>query len=441
MSMTRRGTLLLDRSSEEIDSLLLHPRQVENARQTAALISELRACRQAEHYFEFQRKLFNVVYACQVYGSRITRARKRHTARKAFDTDLLGASGDLRTEELVNDRLVRQLRSVGDALAWKLFHYDRRYILALSQNQQPGPMAGKLGLKSELQLVEKLWLEGHRLGLLHDLTTCLRIGDVSEFRAEGEWATLHEVKLNPRRRDPHQARRASAAIATIQGTDAMGGSGERTAILRSPCRLKTVLPAARNVIEEAANIGFASRRLPGPRVLTVMDGTSRGLRNSSEAALSSILAVRDQALSDAGVNGGSHRLRAHTADKVTRLPAFAPLAVFPYKPTVCARLICDYTVMEWFIGESAFRDALESAGLHVRISLPLSDGTLEPADAILQAFLRDRAVTIHSTAVHQFLLEGLDISMYATALREVLERRGDAISGVLTFSGEQSVWR
>ena len=40
----------------------------------------------------------------------------------------------------VCERVDRQLRSVADALAWRVFNYDRRVIVAFSRNYPPGPM-------------------------------------------------------------------------------------------------------------------------------------------------------------------------------------------------------------------------------------------------------------------------------------------------------------
>jgi hypothetical protein len=435
----RRGTPLIGRPADVIDSLLTHPQQIKNVARVAQLIYALRACREPEDYFEFQSDLFKAVYDSQEHGRAITQAKKRQRAGKAFDTDLLGSSGDLETEQILNDRVVRQLRSVGDALAWRLFGFDRRYIIALSQNQPVGPMSGKEGLDYELGLVVELWREKRHFALLHDLTACLRIGDLTEFYSDGSHIMIHEVKANPRRRDPAQTRRAMAAVATIQhGAPLQGWEGD-AALVRSAYHLKTLLPAARNVLEEAANKGLAARRLPGPRVLTVLDGTSRRLPESA-SAVADLDALRRRALEEAG-NHGAHRLRAHTGDTASRVPAMAPLGVFPYKPTVCARLICDYMVMEWFLNDVAFRDALEAAGLRVRIMLPRADGEVDHSEAVLQASLEHKAVTLHGGAVHQVLLEALDLETYAAAIREMLESETGMPSAVLVFSEERRLWR
>jgi hypothetical protein len=89
---------------------------------------------------------------------------------------LFGSSAlvDWSTERRVWDRIQRQFRAVCDALAWRMFRFDRRYIIAMSRSADPGPM-GKEVLPYELGRVQELWEQDGVFGLLHDLTNCLRI--------------------------------------------------------------------------------------------------------------------------------------------------------------------------------------------------------------------------------------------------------------------------
>lgn len=82
----------------------------------------------------------------------------------------------------VFERVWRQLKSIGDALAWRAFGYDRRVIVALSRNASPGPMHGKDGLIKEREVIEPAWRDNGEFVLHHDLTAALRVGDLSVFR-------------------------------------------------------------------------------------------------------------------------------------------------------------------------------------------------------------------------------------------------------------------
>ncbi|WP_371663018.1 hypothetical protein [Streptomyces sp. NBC_00280] len=58
------------------------------------------------------------------------------------------------------ERLARQLRSVGDALAWRALGFHRPFILALCHNDLPDPMHDKAGQKEELDHAERGGLRG-----------------------------------------------------------------------------------------------------------------------------------------------------------------------------------------------------------------------------------------------------------------------------------------
>lgn len=75
-------------------------------------------------------------------------------------------------------------------------------------------MSGKAGLAYELGAVEELWTGHGHFALLHDLTNCLRIGDLSEFTSDGR-VLLAEVKKSGRR-DPQQIARMAAAVAAVK---------------------------------------------------------------------------------------------------------------------------------------------------------------------------------------------------------------------------------
>jgi hypothetical protein len=81
-----------------------------------------------------------------------------------------------RLEYDVCERVARQYR-VGDALAWRVFGFQRRQIIALCQNDSPGVMVGKAGLSAELARVEQAWAaSGNKLISPSRLRSCVVLG-------------------------------------------------------------------------------------------------------------------------------------------------------------------------------------------------------------------------------------------------------------------------
>ncbi len=103
-------------------------------------------------------------------------------------------------------------------MAWRAFNYDRRVIIAVSRNQHPGPTAGKNGLAPERAFLIDWWRDERRFVLLHDLTSCLTIGDATAFKEAGGGyeAYLHEIKADLRRTVPRQLRRQRMAEEAIR---------------------------------------------------------------------------------------------------------------------------------------------------------------------------------------------------------------------------------
>jgi len=196
--------LLNDMPLERANQLFNSPIHRDAYQDLAQLILDLRQCRSYEDYYHFQQELLGKVLAVQEHRAASKRVAVRLQSRKSVPADApeLRSGGETTDPEAwqlevdVCERVDRQLRSVADGLAWRIFNYDRRVIVALSRSDQTGQMAGKDGLLSERNFLTQTWEEERSFVLLHDLTTCLRIGDATQFRVVGDGyeAYLHEIK-------------------------------------------------------------------------------------------------------------------------------------------------------------------------------------------------------------------------------------------------------
>ena len=184
------------------EEVLNHPRHQACQTTLAELIAQLRACENVKDGYEFQNDLLMHRLAVDADRNAFSRAVKRmkHGERPQADAPEPQsglALGSLETWQLeldICERVGRQLRCVGDALAWRGFGFERRYILALCRNEPPGVMAGKAGLAAERARVDQAWKEDGKFAILHDLTNCLRIGDVTVF-GDGPPETI-EINLD-----------------------------------------------------------------------------------------------------------------------------------------------------------------------------------------------------------------------------------------------------
>ncbi|WP_432163942.1 hypothetical protein [Streptomyces tendae] len=176
--------LLTDMPSDRLDALIKHPFHRENGERLVDFIRDLRQCNSAEDVVAFQRELLHATLAANLARAERSRVIKRLRKGQSLPADapdlIVGDPHDLedwRLESDVLERVARHLRSIGDAMAWRAFRYDRRYILTLGRNESPGPMTlSKEGTVHEIQFAEQQWREHGRFTLLHDITNCLRFG-------------------------------------------------------------------------------------------------------------------------------------------------------------------------------------------------------------------------------------------------------------------------
>jgi hypothetical protein len=289
-------------------------------------------------------------------------------------------------ERDVCERVVRQLKCVGDALAWRVFGFQRKHIIALCQSASPGGFAGKAGRAAELARVEQAYREDGKFANLRDLTNCLRIGDVTIFDKDGTFKT-DEVKTNPGRASPAQNRKVEAAAAVSENAP-LPGDDRRARLYELDLPYHTYLDVLRLGTERAARDGIFTAKLPGARALLVTDiyGYTAGGRTGGEwpdAANRKFTA----ALRRAGISDDRQwHVTATSLDSVSRNPARLPFAAYPLHPVACARIIGDYAIFHVETSGPALADSLRRAGIDARWVLPPAQQyrELQPGEVVME---------------------------------------------------------
>lgn len=254
-------------------AVLTHPAQQAIVPRLAQLITWLRACEEPADFYEFQRHLFGNLYAVEERRAQCSRIIKRLRNGRSLPTDAPPppANGDptqldsWKLEAFVYERLARQLRTVGDGLAWRCFSYDRRMILTLSRNQSAGPMFGKEGLPYELGRLTELWENDGHFALLHDLTNCLRIADLTEF-TNNSGALLREIKRKPHT-DKKQMERAQTAVNAIMHGGPLPGGRPNARLVELTEPHVTNLKQLGDLIQLAKQHRSRGMKLPHSRAL------------------------------------------------------------------------------------------------------------------------------------------------------------------------------
>jgi hypothetical protein len=435
-----RGQALMDGGVPLLDTVVTHPAQRAAAQQIGALITRLRSCKTTADVVDFQKLLFQHVHAAQEEFHEASRQAKRAEAGRS--TASAPPAGDWATERRVWDRIQRQYRAVGDALAWRMFGFDRRYIIALSRNADPGLMARKTGLPYELGHVTDLWERRGVFGLLHDVTNCLRIADITEFHEQGP--LLREIKKNRSQPSSAQLARMQQVLAVINdGAPLAGGTDGELSMFKSTVQSKTAMKRLGDALDAAYRVHTCSVAVGRGWVIQAASGVLGAPSDTGDQDLLALAAAeKSEAFRRSGLYQSLHQLHGRAFGDLAVDAAMAPPTIFPLAPHFCAYLTCDLMVFQSFISYERLRDAFQSAGFEVTNLLPSRSDMIDPAAPVLQARIGNRGLTLHASAFAQVLMELIEPERFALAVKEIcLSPSGRQGPGVFTFANERAIWR
>ncbi|MFH8255944.1 hypothetical protein [Streptomyces roseolus] len=439
--------LLTDMPTARLDSLIKHPFHRENGERLVGFIQDLRECRSAEDFVAFQGDLLHATLAANLARSERSRVIKRLRKGESLPADapelVVGDRHDVedwRLEYDVLERVGRQLRSIGDAMAWRAFRYDRRYILALRRNESPGPMTlSKEGTVHEIQFAEQQWREHGHLALLHDITNCLRIGDVTVFHDrdnDEQEILLYELKTNPRRRESTQLARTRLAAEALHTGGPLPGP-DKAVLVETGVPYATHLSALSDAFVRAHQNGLKTMRVPGQRGLLALDIVAAGNRWGEQEAAGQFHASYAALLRRMRLTG--HVISFSSGDSAARNTMAPPWGIYPLQPAQCAGLIADVLVFSVTLSSDNFIEEVRKAGLDADWVLP--DGAeMGPDEPVVTIKGHGRQVTMARAGVEQLMLELTDLRAWAEGIDQLLRKGTPGSQPWPYFSDEHKVW-
>lgn len=446
------------------DDVFTHPRHEAAQKALPDLILQLRAAANVRDGYELQQELIGYVRETEEARNGFSRAVKRMQDGKSpqpgapepqsgQDPSLLET---WQFERGMCERVARQFRCVGDALAWRVFGFERRNIIALCQNAPPGVWAGKAGAAAELDLVEHAYRQDSQFAILHDMTNCLRIGDVTIFRADGSRETI-EVKADPQRGKSAQQRRIKAATDALQNAAPLPGDDRRARLFDLDVQFKTHLDLLALGTERAAREGIFAARVRGDRVLVVSDIYGCGAQGWTDAEFTEQLSHKSSAARRRAGLGPRQPsdIYATSMDSVSRDPQRVPFAAYPLHPVACARLIGDLAVFTVETSGSALVKSLGDVGFEAKwVRPPAAVGDLAPGEVVMELTvitgsrllpggLRAEATStlqMRRSALDQYLIELVDQNTWINGMRRMITSPGLQGRPWPTYRGEDQVW-
>lgn len=409
-----------------ISAVLFHKRQRLTGFIIEDLLKRLGGLASVEDWFDFQQGLVAPLYRAEEGEVGATRALR--AAPDDFDR---------RVDQLACGRSVRQLRAVGDAFAWLVLENQRSAIVALAQNKPSGRIYGKDGFDAELQVVQGYWDQTGHFALIHDLTNCLRIHDltvVNRFHRAG--APEHpcgknaydvvEVKARPGRR-PHQRqeKRLTDAMEAINKGGRLIGPDGVFEQFRPTVTLHSHLDALAGLLDGVM------RDEAGANSITVEDGwVASAFRLAGHPAGTNVLDVlkeverrRDAAMKSAGFSDGAEIFRLQTGDGAGRALFRLPYGLYPIPPRTASFLTCDWLIYESILSPGRLEDALKREGVSVE----------RKSGPILRITRGDHSIEVTRRSIEPALHEMITVDTMAAALAEWVGQPGFIGQGQLIF--------
>ncbi len=379
------------------DKVFPHPKHVANLRKVTELIRELQSSKDFAELRMLQQKLLKAISEAEsqqreaaekkrkldaAHTLIVAEGRKSGSVDKAKLRELHRESGERGLEIDVLKRVRRQLRSVGDGLLWKAVRYNRGYVYAIWD----GPGAGNaalsepMGLAAELNEVERLWNDEGSLAVMHDLTNCGRVGDLTVVLPGGN-IDVAEVKVASAV-DPKQVKRMQDMSAFLRGTPKMLEGGyaiyasepfkpsdhiKETGLYCMDAYARAVGNAGvqgvgwATVGNHTGLLAYAPAHQHWDSIRTAEVGEAERERLYEEA-----FKPAHEALTAASVSAKDTRVYIWDVSETQEDNLFGlPFSLYPFAPEMCAWLTCGYVKLNVFSNVTNLQRLFEERGFVV----------------------------------------------------------------------------
>jgi hypothetical protein len=296
-------------------------------------------------------------------------------------------------------------------------------------------------LAAERDFVERWSQDEDSFVLMHDLTSCLRIGDATLFKSVGKQyeAYLYEIKSDPSRKRSEQPRRNRLTEEAIRDNGPFPNDPDaRFVQLDTP--YKTHLPMLREGFELAQRRGTQGMKIPGGRALMAAD-IRRGYELWPE---DEFIAHSEQAFEGAckraNIIDRGRFVGSRSDDRAARAVTHPPWAIYPFPPVVCANLIFDMAFYAVGISGPSLLDALRKAGLAAEWALPPDQERLQSGQVVLRIYHRNRGLELREAEIFRLTLELVDLPTWIEGLKETLARADLRGRPWPCFADEHKVW-
>lgn len=246
-------------------------------------------------------------------------------------------------------------REIADGIAWRTLGFNRALLYYLVSRPSPGPISLE-GIESELLEWSRIYDSREGISILNDITSFLRVGDVTNLKNDG---TLEFVEIKTKR--PRGGARFSRQKERLQQTVELFSCGKATfkeeslAIDEFDIKPDNYLNNVLNLINDAMRVGVAITSIGEHLLVYCLD-----LRTGSMEKAKTILdPVIDRTMERWD---GDIIIPLRSLEKFKYGRTYAPYSIFPFPNDICVSLMAGALLLTTFLNLSKVMEYFEGRG-------------------------------------------------------------------------------
>jgi hypothetical protein len=274
----------------------------------------------------------------------------------------------LRKEIFETKRLNRILKDVMDGVAWRIFGFNRAILYLLADKEPVNILRPDEGLINSILIYSKIFINPQKTAILNDLTSFLRVGDITVLHENGD-IELIEVKGGGKKRKKkpriRRQKKRMEEIVEFVNTGFKEHDGKTLRIRDSLAKQKNYLNKLGEAIKESSqNKGFSIIHVGDYMVVSVFNyGSIEGVSNVWDSITERI----DNLIGEWKQNGDF----LFPIDILAKYGSknIAPTSIFPFEVDVCADILCGKIGVSIILNISKVIRKFELAGWEILDSM------------------------------------------------------------------------
>ena len=299
--------------------------------------------------------ILNEEYILREYRKRLKKLKNKTSSLEESPEKENSAIEIVESEVYFHEVTTKVYREIADGIVWRTLGFNRAILFYMVSQPSPGPISIE-GIESELMEWSRTFDRQEGIAILNDITTFLRVGDITILKDDG---TLEFVEVKTKR--PRGGARFSRQKEKLQQTVEFFSSGEmafkeETLIIDEfDIKPDNYLNNIHNLIKDAMRDGAAINAIGDHLLVSCIDFRI----GSQEQALSILDPILDKTLEKWNED---LVIPLTSLEKSKYGRTYAPYSIFPFPDDICVALMTGALLLTVILNVSNVMKYFEKKG-------------------------------------------------------------------------------